>query len=84
MEDQKPKDKAPQEHKALHGGQSEVTWDSGQGRQPYANQGTEEIGAATGTSYEAGNRGALSGRTQEQLAKAKADPHGAPPGKESA
>ena len=38
----KPPAKGPQAGKAEHGAQSEVTWESGKGRQPYANQ--EEAG----------------------------------------
>ncbi|HVZ45125.1 MAG TPA: hypothetical protein VHA82_15045 [Ramlibacter sp.] len=54
--------------KADHGGSTEVTWDGGEGRQPYANQGSEEAApAGGGDEFEAGDRGELSGRTQEQL-----------------
>lgn len=53
---------------AEHGGPSEVTWEEGRGRQPYANQGDEEAGpVGGGDEFEAGDRGELSGRTQEQL-----------------
>ena len=54
--------------KAEHGGSTEVTWDDGEGRQPYANQDAEAGGpAGGGDEFEAGDRGELSGRTQEQL-----------------
>ncbi|MBG9388347.1 hypothetical protein [Caenimonas aquaedulcis] len=62
---------APQ---AEHGAKSEVTWDNGQGRQPYANQGTEEIPPAAGGEAEEGDRGEQSGRTLEQLAAARGKP----------
>ena len=50
--------------KALHGSPSEVSWDGGAGRQPYANQGAEEQGPAGAPETEAGNRGAASGRNR--------------------
>lgn len=66
--------------RALHGDSTEVTWDGGQGRQPYANQGAEEQGPATGTEAEAGNRGERSGRNLEQLEQVKGVPQTAPRG----
>jgi len=60
--------------KALHGPSTEVTWDGGAGRQPYANQGDEEQGPGTAKETEAGNRGDASGRTLEQLDEAKRKP----------
>jgi hypothetical protein len=54
--------------KAAHGTPSEVSWDGGAGRQPYANQGEEEAEeAGGGDEFPAGDRGELSGRTHEQL-----------------
>lgn len=68
-------DSAPPAPKAEHGTPSEVTWRSGQGRQPYANQGSEEGGepAATGEFAE-GDRGELSGRNLDQLEQVKKKP----------
>lgn len=58
----------PGKPKAAHGTPSEVSWDGGTGRQPYANQGEEEAGeAGGGDEFPAGDRGELSGRTLEQL-----------------
>lgn len=48
-----------------HGWATEVTWDGGRGRQPYANQGAEEQGPVAAET-EAGDRGAASGRNYEQ------------------
>ena len=61
--------------KASHGSPSEVTWDNGAGRQPYANQGSEdtEDPAAAGEFAE-GDRGELSGRNLEQLEQVKKKP----------
>ncbi|RYF34388.1 MAG: hypothetical protein EOO21_04865 [Comamonadaceae bacterium] len=52
---------------ARHGDRTEVNWDGGKGRQPYANQGAEEQVPATATDVEGGDRGAASGRNLEQL-----------------
>jgi hypothetical protein len=58
--------------KARHGDRTEVNWDQGKGRQPYANQGQEEAGpAGNGDEFEAGDRGELSGRNLEQLEQVK-------------
>lgn len=55
-------------NQARHGGRTEVNWDGGKGRQPYANQEGGEAGpAGGGDEFPAGDRGELSGRTQEQL-----------------
>jgi hypothetical protein len=56
---------------ARHGDRSEVNWDQGKGRQPYANQGQDEAGPAGGGEFEAGDRGELSGRNLEQLEQVK-------------
>lgn len=71
--------KAPGEEpgsgQAEHGGRTEVNWDQGKGRQPYANQGAEEAGpAGGGDEFEAGDRGDLSGRNLEQLEQIKKMP----------
>ncbi|MDB5861426.1 MAG: hypothetical protein JWQ76_5115 [Ramlibacter sp.] len=59
------------ERKAEHGPQSEVTWDGGKGRQPYANQGEEEHSSGGAAEEEGGNRGDASGRNLEQLEQVK-------------
>ena len=59
---------------AEHGAKSEVTWEGGQGRQPYANRGTEEIAPAAGGEAEEGDRAELSGRTLDQLDAVKRKP----------
>lgn len=50
-----------------HGTPSEVSWDGGAGRQPYANQGSEEADETGGGKFPGGDRGELSGRNLEQL-----------------
>jgi hypothetical protein len=64
--------KGPQAGKAEHGAPSEVTWKSGKGRQPYANQEGGE--AAHGGEFAEGDRGELSGRNQEQFEQVKRKP----------
>lgn len=64
----------PKEGKAEHGTPTEVSWDDGAGRQPYANQGTEEAGPATGDEAQEGDRGERSGRNLEQLEQVKRKP----------
>lgn len=59
---------------ALHGYRNEVSWDGGKGRQPYTNQGDEELGPATAKEYEAGNAGDAAGRNLEQLEEVKRKP----------
>ncbi len=67
--------KSPEEGKALHGVPSEVTWNGGAGRQPYANQGEQEGGEPRGgDEFAEGNRGELSGRNLEQLEQARKKP----------
>ena len=63
--------KGPKAPKAEHGARSEVTWDGGAGRQPYANQGLEEAPQTGGGKFAEGDRGELSGRNQEQLAEVR-------------
>ena len=60
--------------KAEHGAKSEVTWDGGQGRQPYANQGPQEAGPTGGGAFAEGDRGDLSGRNAEQLEQVRKKP----------
>lgn len=60
---------------ARHGGRTEVNWDGGRGRQPYANQDGGDPGpAGGGDEFPGGDRGELSGRTQEQLDEVKKMP----------
>jgi hypothetical protein len=61
--------------KAEHGATSEVNWNDGAGRQPYANQGSEEAGEAEGgDEFTEGDRGERSGRNLEQLERVKGVP----------
>jgi hypothetical protein len=66
--------KSPRTPKAEHGYPSEVSWDDGAGRQPYANQGPEEARPTTGGEAREGDRGELSGRNLEQLEKVRKIP----------
>ena len=59
---------------ARHGGRTEVNWDGGHGRQPYANQGAQEQGPAAAPEAEAGDRGDASGRNLDQLEEVKRKP----------
>jgi len=69
----KPPAKGPEAGKAEHGAQSEVTWKSGKGRQPYANQEGGDAGTHGGEFAE-GDRGSLSGRNQKQFEEVKRKP----------
>jgi hypothetical protein len=62
--------------KGEHGAPSEVTWDGGAGRQPYANQGPREGEEPNASDDEVaeGDRGELSGRNQEQLDEVRKKP----------
>jgi hypothetical protein len=60
--------------KAEHGASSEVRWKSGQGRQPYANQGAQEAPPPEGTEVAEGNRREHSGANIEQLEQVKKKP----------
>lgn len=61
--------------KAEHGARSEVTWDGGQGRQPYENrESTSEGGTSAANEVAQGDRGDLSGRNLEQLEQVKRRP----------
>jgi hypothetical protein len=59
---------------ARHGPRSEVTWEGGSGRQPYANQGERETTESDNHEVAEGNRGEESGRNIEQLDKVKGTP----------
>ena len=59
--------------RAEHGPQSEVTWDDGKGRQPYANQEAELPPAAMPEPV-AGNAGDAAGRNLDQLEQVKGRP----------
>ena len=66
--------KRPQHPRAEHGAPSEVSWDGGRGRQPYANQGAEEAAHTGGGEFAEGDRGELSGRNLEQLRDVRKKP----------
>ena len=59
---------------AAHGRPTELTWDDGKGRQPYANEGVEEQGSGTAGTAEAGDRGDSSGRNLDQVEQVKRKP----------
>ena len=56
----------PGNGKASHGYRNEVSWDGGQGRQPYTNQ-DEELPPAAAHEFEGGDAGDVAGRNQEQM-----------------
>ena len=60
--------------RALHGPRSEVTWEGGSGRQPYANQGEEEAAEPGAGEVAEGNRGERSGRNADQMDEARREP----------
>ncbi len=67
--------KNPAEPRAEHGTPTELSWTTGEGRQPYANQGDAEKGEPSrGDEFIEGDRGELSGRNQEQLDEVKKTP----------
>lgn len=70
----KPRGKGPEPGQAQHGPRSEVTWEGGSGRQPYANQGSEETTESDNREVAEGNRGDESGRNIEQLDKSRGTP----------
>lgn len=70
----KARGKDPEAARAKHGPRNEVTWEGGSGRQPYANQGPQETTESDNREVAEGNRGAESGRNQEQLDKARGTP----------
>lgn len=66
---------SPGDGTAEHGPRTEVNWEGGKGRQPYANQEAEGAGPPNGgDEFAAGDRGELSGRNIEQLEEAKKKP----------
>lgn len=69
-----PDTKANDATHAEHGASSEVTWDGGAGRQPYANQGESETSTAQESEAAEGDRGELSGRNLEQQAAVRRKP----------
>ena len=76
MNDSKPRKADDKPVKAPHGPRSEVNWEGGSGRQPYANQGSTEAEEpnAPADHVAEGNRGKSSGRNLEQLDEAKRKP----------
>jgi hypothetical protein len=66
--------KGPEAGQARHGPRSEVSWEGGSGRQPYANQGGQETTESDNHEVPEGNRGDMSGRNQQQLDEAKRKP----------
>ena len=66
--------KGPEPGHARHGPRSEVTWEGGSGRQPYANQGPQETTESDNHEVAEGNRGDESGRNLEQLRKSRGTP----------
>ncbi len=61
--------------RARHGYSSEVRWQTGQGHQPYANQGQEEAREPNlGDEFEGGDRGERSGNTLAQMQQVKQKP----------
>jgi hypothetical protein len=70
-----PAGKPSEPGKAEHGARSEVSWDGGAGREPYANQGDTVAGEPDGgDEFSEGDRGELSGRNLEQLERVKKKP----------
>jgi hypothetical protein len=65
---------SPETGRAQHGPRSEVNWEGGSGRQPYANQGPEETTESDNHDVAEGNRGESSGRNIEQLDEARRKP----------
>ena len=60
--------------RAQHGARSEINWEGGRGRQPYANQGPQETTESDNREVSEGNRGEESGRNMEQLDRARGVP----------
>jgi hypothetical protein len=59
--------------RAQHGYRNEVSWDGGQGRQPYTNQ-EEELPPAPARDFEGGDAGDVAGRNSEQMEQVKRKP----------
>jgi hypothetical protein len=75
MSNDAPGESPPESGKAEHGTPSEVSWDDGAGRQPYANQGPQEAEeTGGGDEFSEGDRGELSGRNLDQLEQVKKMP----------
>lgn len=65
--------------KARHGFRNEVSWNHGEGRQPYSNQGAEEAREPNlGNEFEGGDQGEHAGVAREQLKQAKGTPQVGP------
>ena len=63
--------------RAVHGYRNEVSWDEGQGRQPYENREDNPMPPESGglmQDVEGGDRGAHSGVHREQSERAKGTP----------
>ena len=58
---------------ASHGYRNEVSWDGGQGRQPYTNQ-EEELPPAAAREFEGGDAGDVAGRNLEQMEQVTGTP----------
>ena len=70
-----PPGKSPEDARAEHGAPSEVNWNSGEGRQPYANREADASrGPAAAHEFSEGDRGELSGRNLEQLEQVRKKP----------
>lgn len=61
---------------AAHGYRNEVSWEGGEGRQPYANRGDHEQAPDAMPEPEAGNAGDTAGRNVEDLEAVKEKPGG--------
>ena len=72
-EEKKGPGEAQGDGRAAHGYRNEVSWDDGQGRQPYANRGDQESGPAV-TEHEGGDAGEAARRNAEDLEKVKRAP----------
>lgn len=59
---------------AAHGYRNEVSWDEGEGRQPYSNRGDAEQTTDAFPEAEAGNAGDAAGRNVEDLEAVKEKP----------
>lgn len=71
MQQNEPKAPPEGDVRAGHGYRNEVSWDGGRGRQPYANQGAEEIPPDTAGEVEAGDAGPIAGNNIEELRQLK-------------
>jgi hypothetical protein len=59
--------------RAQHGYRNEVSWDGGQGRQPYTNQ-EQELPPAAARNFKGGNAGDVAGRNSQQMEQVKRKP----------